>query len=319
MLDQAIRDFSKQFEYEPVVVNAQKLKKLKKFVVCAMGGSNHATDVLKARYPHLPIIVHRDYGLPDVDNIRDYLIVACSYSGNTEEPIDAFKVAVKKGLNVVIISKGGELIDLARASGAPYIQIPDTGIQPRSATGFMFMALLKLMANSKDLSEARGLSKIKTTKQEQEGKKIAQKLKGGVPVIYASTRNYAVANNWKIKFNENIKIPAFINVVPELNHNEMNGFDTAKGTKKLMQGFKFVFIKDSEDDPRVIKRMVVLEKLYKARGFQVENVILKGKNRLEKIFSSLILADWVSLYLANAYNVDPEPVPMVEEFKKLIA
>ena len=106
---------------------------------------------------------------------------------------------------------------------------------------------------------------------------------------------------------------------PELNHKEMNGFDPQAGTRSLSRSFHFVFLRDDEDDPRIVRRMEVLEQLYRERELPVESIALTGASRLEKIFSSLLTADWVSLALAEAYGVNPEPVPLVEEFKKLIA
>src|SRR3989338_6848922 len=99
MLSQAIKDFPKQFTFEPKVENGPLLKSAKKFVVAGMGGSNHATDVLKAWKPSLDIIVHRDYGLPLVNDLKERLVIACSYSGNTEETIDALSAATKNNLS----------------------------------------------------------------------------------------------------------------------------------------------------------------------------------------------------------------------------
>jgi glucose/mannose-6-phosphate isomerase len=137
--------------------------------------------------------------------------------------------------------------------------------------------------------------------------------------VYASVRNTAIAQNWKIKFNETGKVPAFWNVVPELNHNEMTGFDAKAKTTPLSRHFHFVFLKDAEDDRRIIKRMNVMEKLFRDRGFKTEIVLLQGKTDLHKIFNGLILADWTAFHSAKLYGVDPEQVPMVEEFKKMIA
>ena len=303
---------------KPKIENAEKLKAARKFVVCGMGGSNHPTDILKAWKPQVEVVVHRDYGLPLID-LSDSLIIACSYSGNTEEPIDAFETALERSLPVAAISKGGKLGELAHRAAVPYVEIPDTDIQPRSASGFMFMAILKLMQDESSIAEARALaSRLTPESLENAGSSLAQKLTNKVPVIYASTLNAAVANNWKIKFNENTKIPSFANVFPELNHNEMNGFNAQPETLKMAKQFGFIFLSDDSDDRRIIKRMHVLEQLFHDRRLTVENVPLVGLTRLQKIFSSLLLADWTSLKLAAAYGVDPEPVPMVEEFKKLI-
>jgi glucose/mannose-6-phosphate isomerase len=158
------------------------------------------------------------------------------------------------------------------------------------------------------------------TSLEESGKKLALKLKNYIPVIYASDRNLSLAYNWKIKLNETGKIPAFYNVFPELNHNEMTGFDVVDSTKNLSDKFYFIILKDTDDNPKILKRMDILERLYKDRDLKVEVINLaEKKESWYKIFSTLILADWVAYYSAQEYGLESEQVPMVEEFKKLIS
>ena len=154
---------------------------------------------------------------------------------------------------------------------------------------------------------------------ENQGKELAQALFGNVPVIYSSFKNGPIADNWRIKFHESAKIPAFSNVFPELNHNEMTGFDVIDSTKGLSEKIAFVFLKDSKDHERIQKRMEIIERQYKERGLQVEALKLKGKSLPERIFSSLVLADWTAWYTANEYGTEPEEVLMIKEFKKRIA
>lgn len=321
MLLDDIKSYAKQFDYQPLVENASKLKKFKKFIVCGMGGSHLAADILKAWHPELDIIVWSNYGLPLLPEaeLKERLIIASSYSGGTEETIDAFTTAKTKRLSVVVVAARGKLISLAQKNNVPYVQMPDFHSQPRMATGLSLMGMLALMGERTWMTEAKALAtQLHPTREELRGKDLAKKLHGSIPVVYASARNTAIAYNWKIKFNETGKIPAFYNIVPELNHNEMTGFDTKTKTISLSHPFHFVFIKDGSDDPRIIKRMSVMEKLYKDRGFKVEVIFLQGKTDIHKIFNSLILADWTAYHAAKLYGVDPQEVPMVEEFKKLI-
>ncbi len=318
-----IKNYQKQFAYEPKVENAAKLGKRKftKFIVVGMGGSHLAADILKAWHPELDIIIWPNYGLPPLreKDLRERLIIASSYSGNTEETIDAFNAARAKHLTVAVAATRGKLISLAEKNKAPYVQMPDFHMQPRMATGLSLLALLALIGEKAWLAEAKDLATLlHPAREEHRGRDLAKRLHETVPVIYASAKNAAVAYNWKIKFNETGKIPAFCNVVPELNHNEMTGFDAKGRTLPLSRHFHFVFLKDGGDDQRVTKRMSVLEKLYHDRGFKVEVVLLQGKNELHKIFGALNLADWTAYHTAGLYGADPEQVPMVEEFKKLI-
>ena len=318
---EAIKNFNKQFECEPKIENQERLKKREKFIVVGMGGSHLAADLLKIWNPYLEMIVHKNYGLPDIQGkyLKDTLVILSSYSGNTEETIDAFEKAREKNLSMAVMSIGGKLLELAKKHSIPYVQMPDIGIQPRSALGFSLMAILKIIGEDKDITEASKLAHLlKPVEYEKAGQLLAKKMKGFVPIIYSSDRNMAIAYNWKIKFNETGKIPAFYNVFPELNHNEMTGFDIKESTKNLSKNFYFIFLKDKNDHPLILKRMDVLKKIYNDKKMPVEIIELQNKNVFDKIFSNLILADWTAYHAAKQYGVEPEQVPMVEEFKKLI-
>lgn len=319
MLTEAIRNFPKQFEYEPEIQNAGKVGKFDSAVVGGMGGSGLVAGIVRALNPNLTLETHHEYGLPQYLNGKRQLFVAITYSGNTEETLDFFKSALKKDLNVAAISTGGELLVLAEKEGTPFIRIPNTGIQPRMALGFMLRALLALLGEEKLSKETEKLAKVlDSDKWEKEGKELADGLMDEVPLIYSSRRNQTLAYNWKIKFNETGKIPAFYNTFPELNHNEMTGFDAKGKTKGLSEKFHVVILEDADDHPKIERRTEVLKNLYENRGINVTVVDVFGRNRQEKIFNSLMLADWTAYYLADEYGVEPEQVPMVEEFKKLI-
>lgn len=321
MMRDAILNFGKQFAFEPVIENRGKLPRAKSFIVSGMGGSHLGADVVERLAPELSITVHSDYGLPHLSYVADDTLVICSsYSGNTEETLSAYDAAKKQGLVRAVIAVGGTLLAQAKKDGVSYVVMPDTGIQPRSALGFNLMGLLKFMGREDLLRASHKFSQSFDPQDfESEGKKLAQKLKDKVPVIYTSLHNYALAYNWKIKLNETGKIPAFYNVFPELNHNEMTGLDVQDSSRHLSKQFYFIFIHDEDDHPQVQKRMEVCAKLYRDRGLSVEVLELKGNNDFEKIFSSLVLADWTAVYIAEHYGLESEQVPMVEEFKLLIA
>ncbi len=322
MLPNDIKTYNKQFEYEPVVENAQKLKKYGSFLIVGMGGSHLAADLIRVWHPEIDLHIWSDYGLPKLadKDFKDRLVILSSYSGNTEEVIDAFTAAKAKKLPIAVVAARGKLLTLAQKNKIPFVAIPDMKIQPRMETPRILRGTLALMGEKLLLAETKLLvSSLHPLREEYRGKELARKLYGSTPVIYTSNQNGAVAYNWKIKFNETGKIPAFFNVVPELNHNEMTGFDAKAKTTGISRNFHFVFLKDGDDDRRIMKRMNVLEKLYRDRGFKTEVVLLQGKTRIAKIFNALNLADWAAYHTAKMYGVDPEQVPMVEEFKKLIA
>ncbi len=309
-MEEALRRFKEQFSWKPVIENGP-LSDSKKFIVVGMGGSNLAADLVKILRPDLDIAVHRDYGLPQYIG-SETLVILSSYSGNTEEVIDAYKEAGRKNLKRVAIGAGGELLKRAVNDGVPYLKFPDDKIQPRIALGYSLLALLKTIGDEKLLNDTAHLAKTLSPEiQEKEGKKLAEKLKDFTPIIYASYRNKGLSYVWKIVFNETGKIPAFANVFPELNHNEMIGFSAERGQ------FFFLFLKDKSDNPRILKRMEVLKDLLDKKGFHLEVLELQG-SPLEKLFSSFLLVNWTAYELARSYGVEPEAVPMIEEFKKLI-
>jgi glucose/mannose-6-phosphate isomerase len=321
MMYDSIKNFNKQFEYQPVIENADKLIRKSKVIVAGMGGSGHPAMLLKDLYPEIDIIVHRNYGLPRLgdEKLNDSLIIASSYSGNTEEPIDAFNTALQAGLSLAVMATGGKLLELAKENKIPFVQMPVTHIQPRTAFGYNMLALLKIMGREDVLQEISGLSsRLNPSDYEESGKQLAQKLQNKTPIVYASSHNRALAYVWKINFNETGKIPAFCNVFPELNHNEMEGMDVHESTKHLSENLSCIILKDSHDDPRVIRRLEVLAKLYRERGIDVHEIALENPTPLFKIFSSITLSYWASFYTAQLYGVDSEQVPVVEEFKKMI-
>jgi len=318
---EAIKNFNKQFLFEPKIENQANFLKKSSFIVVGMGGSAHAADLLKIWKPGLQMAVRRDYGLPELppEELKNKLIILSSYSGNTEEVIDAFHKAEEKNLSMAVIATGGKLLALAKENSVPYIKLPDTGIQPRSALGFSIKAFLKFIGEEDALGKISALATtLNPDDYEKSGKALAEEMKNYVPVIYASGRNFSLAYNWKIKLNETGKIPAFYNVFPELNHNEINGLDVKDSTRELCNKFYFIFLKDATDNPKILKRMEVTEKLYTDRHLPVQTLELAEKDIWLKIFSSLTLADWVAYYTARQYGLNPDRVPIVEELKKLI-
>ena len=318
----AILNFPEQFGFTPKIENKTAFKKADKFIILGMGGSHLAADIIAAFRPEKNIIIHSDYGLPLLPEkkLKDYLLIASSYSGNTEEVLDGLNQALNKGLNVACAAVGGKLLETARERKLPFVEIPNTGIQPRAALGVSLRALAKIMGDEEILRDTSELEKtLEPKKLEEKGKELAGEIKNKMPIIYTSRKNAFIGYNWKIKMNETGKIPAFVNIFPELNHNEMTSFDIADSTRKLSQNFYFIFLKDDKyDHPKIVKRMEITAGLYRKRGLPVKTIELSGLNHFHKIFSSLLFADWTAFYTAKRYGLEAEQVPMVEEFKKLI-
>jgi len=288
---------------------------IKNIFILGMGGSGRVGDILQNHLydSKVPIFVVKDYEIPSYCD-RNSLIFAVSYSGNTEELISAYKQAWNKGCRkIVSISSGGKLMELANLNQNFHIKVP-SGIQPRLSTPYLFIPILNVLVNSgiiKNQEEiiewtARSLEKPEFRIQAQE---LVNRIKGKVPIIYSSQKTYCVAEKWKTDIQENSKTICFHNVLPELCHNEINGYINLT-TKPHV-----VIIKDKDDHLRVVKRMEIIKKLFERRGVEVTTIPINDDDRLSRLFSSQYLGLWVSFYLALEYKTDPTPVEIVEDLK----
>jgi len=308
--------FSSQLLWKPERVKMSDYSAISHFILGGMGGSHLGAGVLKMLKPGLNLYVHRNYGLPPFtdDFLAQGVCIASSYSGNTEEVLSFYDEARDKGLKIVVVTSGGELLKRAEKNGSDLIVLP-TGFQPRDALGF-FVRALSMVVGNEDINKVLDVEdSVQEISQELiEG--VVSHVSGFVPVVYSSLSNLPLAYMWKIKFNETSKNPAFYNVLPELNHNEMEGFDFSEKTAGFSKQFKFIFLTDPLDDSRIIRRMNVLKEVYESKGLLVKEVLLPASSTLEKISFGITLAHLVSHKLAE-YNGSPaDEVPLIENFKK---
>ena len=318
---EAIQKFPEQLQFQPEIESKKGLGSYEAFILAGMGGSNLPYGLVVRLDPTVRIRAHRNYGLPYIpeNEKAKTLVIAVSHSGNTEETLDTYAAAKAAQIPVAVVAMGGKLLDFARRDAVPHIEIPNTGLQPRISTGLLFRAVAALMGNDTLLAGLAACGpRLAMSRYEQNGGALAEKLKNSEPIIYASEKNVGLAYIWKIKFSETAKIPAFYNLLPELNHNEMIGFDFADTTKQLSQHHSFLLIRDATDHPRIIRRMDVLAQILEKKGFPVHTTTLEGADDFEKILGSILTADWTALSLAQLYGVEAEQVPLVEEFKKML-
>jgi len=291
--------------------------KFNKIIVCGMGGSALAGEILKIflreERTKIPVLIHRNYNLPQAID-KKTLICTISYSGDTEETISALKEAKKRKFKILAISSGGKLEKISKKNKIPFILIK-RGFVPRLAIGILFSSLLKVLINSKiikDFSkEILSLEKkLKPRASEGEGKKLAKKLKRKILLIYCSEEWKGLARIWKLNFNETAKSPAFFNLFPELNHGEIQSFED------YGKFFDAVFFFDKKSHPRILKREKITSQILRKRGVGINFVFLNEKNVLEKIFSKILLSLWTSYYLAVFQKKEPLSVKTIEELKR---
>ena len=319
---QAILDFPQQFSEAKDLAKDIFLEKDFDLILAAgMGGSAWPAEILKT-YLSDPdkkyLKLHRNYGLPQ-GLPKNTLVVLMSYSGNTEETLSAYKEAGQLNLARIAITSGGQLKEKCFQENVPVIEIPK-GLEPRMATGYFFPLLTKVAEEAvpalkdKYFQDTLKLAKeLKPQQLEEKGQELAEKFKGKIPLIYTSEQLKILAFIWKIKINEGAKIPAFYNFFPELNHNEFSAFTQPD---LLPNPLQVLFLKNLSDHPRIVKRMDLSEKIIQKQGVQTETVNLIGENMLEKIFSGIILSDWLTCFLAQHYQVDPLATQLQEDFKQ---
>ncbi len=288
-------------------------------LLAGMGGSWMAGHlVADAGLATIPINIHRSYGLPAMPPRT--LVIVSSFSGNTEEALSAYDAARAAGASVIGIAADGELARRCANDRVPFVKIPadPPTMQPRSATGYGIGILVQLLtrmhlaqpdAEGTVRSASTFLTMFMGTARDR-GEALAPALVQSTPVIYASQAYGTVAHLWKIKVNENAKTPAFWNVFPELNHNEMVGWTSAHGP------FHVVVLKDPDDDPQIQRRMEMTLQLLRDRGIPGSIIPIEGGSRLERMLASLLTGDWFSTRLALELGTDPSPVAMVEDLKK---
>lgn len=312
---QAVKNFTEQFSFTPEILNFNNSYNADKFVVCGMGGSHLSADIIKAIDFPLPVQVHSNYDLPTKFIDPDVLYIANSYSGNTIETLSFAQEVIKNGGYLAIITTGGNLLTLAEKYQIPHIILPTTAYQPRIQLVHQLLALANFIEPDLIPLIQKSAHRLDTKKSSPLMKKVALKLKNSIPVFYSSQKNQSLAYIFKIMCNETSKIPAFYNVFPEMNHNELQGYDGGNHTKHVVKNLTPLFITDSEDDERIIKRSQVTSELLSKNNISSIKYKIHGKGRLKRIWNTIIDATWLSLHLGEAQSVETGPVPLIEEFK----
>lgn len=302
-------------------------RQITSIIVTGMGGSALAALVAKVWLKFdvsVPFEVIRGYDLPAYVN-HQTLVIASSYSGNTEETVSALNQAHAKGAQVAVIASGGKLIEIAEASEIARVKLPG-GLQPRMAVIYNLRALLALLENfgivHDKLQEIEALSQwlgIQTSAwgpkiptEQNYAKQLAKEAVGKTPVFYGGALTAPVAYKWKISFNENAKNVAFWNEYPEFNHNEFLGW-TSHPVEKPFAVFDVI---SQLEHPQIIKRFEISDRLLSGMRPKATVINLVGDSLIAQLLWASILADYVSIYVAILNGVDPTPVDLIEKFKK---
>jgi glucose/mannose-6-phosphate isomerase len=330
-----ILGFPHQVEEAVAIAEASTIRfpiaKIRNIVISGLGGSAIGGDLLRSYLAgeiDIPIAVSRHYFLPDYVNEHSLVIVS-SYSGNTEETVSSHKDATKRKAKTLCITSGGTVKRFAEKWKQPIIQIPG-GLPPRAALGYSFfptlIAVSKLgfvKSKKNEILETISLLKEKAKiygdpeSPDNKAFRIAQSLVGKLPVVYSSADRFDTVNvRWRGQMSENAKTLAYGHVFPELNHNEIVGWEVLKD---IMKKIHVILLRDDGDYARVQLRMKITKEVIREFADGITEVHSEGKSLLARIFSLLYLGDWVSFYLAMANGVDPTPVKKIDLLKEELA
>ena len=313
-------------------IDADDFSGIKNIVVIGMGGSAIGGDLTRTYLSSkllVPFEVCRHYVLPEyVDD--ETLVIAASYSGNTEETMAAVEDALARKAMMVAISSGGLLREICELNQIPMATLPE-GWQPRAAIGYSFIPLVMFLEKiglAKDVAKeletvVDSLQKFRDgyiedqPTEQNPAKKLAQKIHGRIPIIYSGpTLMDAVAVRIKGQFCENGKNLAFANHFAEFNHNELVGW--SKTIEPFKDKLLVIILRDAGDHPQIRKRMNIVKDIIQNLEVELVEIHSKGAVRLERMFSLIQIGDFTSYYLAVLNEVDPTPVDVIQDLKNAL-
>ncbi len=302
-----------------------KIKKPERVVVCGMGGSGIAGDMLAGMFPEKDIRVFKDYSLPEHVKRGD-LVFVISYSGNTEETLSAFRECVRRGCKTIAVTSGGELERLCVRHSKAYVKIPK-GLKPRFATGYLLIPIIIILEKIKfvrkqnlelvvkNLRETREEIKPDVPTEDNPAKRLALKLEDSIPVVQGFGMYAPVAYRARTQFNENSKLPSFSEVYPELNHNSILGWE---GGDFLARNFSVIIIRDEEEDKKTKKRIEFTKGVMKKSARLVTEVWSVYPSRISRMLSTMYVLDFVSVYLAFLRGKDPGDDSLLLKLKTIL-
>ncbi len=298
-------------------------------IVAGMGGSAIGGSLARAALgdrASRPIEVAREYALP-AWTMPDTTVLCASYSGNTEETLAAYAAAGALGARRIVATTGGKLAEAARADGVPVIPLPG-GFQPRAAVGYALVVALEVAAACGAGESLHAEIDVAAAQAEQlaakwgadaddecQPKALARGLHGTIPQIAGAGLTAPIAYRWKTQINENAKTPCFWHELPELDHNEIAGWEGAGALGR----FSAVFLDDSDLHPRVRQRIELTRGLIASYGVTTYRAETIGENRTGRLVSAVLLGDLVSFYLAILRRIDPSPVVVLDRLKNALA
>tara|TARA_B110001454_G_C12654639_1_gene406862 strand:- start:145 stop:1173 length:1029 start_codon:yes stop_codon:yes gene_type:complete len=332
-MDQMIKSFPNQISEQHEALkdlsfNLDNFLNIDNIVIAGMGGSAISGDIIKLLLRDdikYPINIIRDYNCSMLYKSNSTLFIISSYSGNTEEALSMYEVARKCSKKIICVTTGGKLKELADRDSINTVSITK-GFQPRAALGYSLMALmmilnkLKLVPDSYVNSMIESIPKLELfyedhCKKDQYAHKFAEKIYGGLIMIYGTALTDPIVSRFRAQIAENAKLLSSHHILPELNHNEIVGFETNPFPNIPR---RVVWISDPEDHKQVLKRMKITFKLFedmKIENFYINIINSDKDNFITRSLKLIYITDWISYYLSDFNNVDPIPVDTIKKLK----
>lgn len=289
--------------------------------VAGLGGSGiggNLVESIVAPLLHVPMHVGKNYEIPKFVN-EQTLFIASSFSGNTEETLVALSQV--QGAKIICIGSGGRLIEIAQNKGYDYVQIPHEAPCPRAFLGYSFVQILFILKQiglldydfETDLERTAQLLQTENLKIQLEAQQIAELCYQRIPFVYSDTRLQAVITRFQQQVNENAKQLCHTHIFPEMNHNELVGWQLHK---EYYQNTSVLLVKTSYDHPRTRLRMKICEPIFQEKTSALQVVEAQGSSFIEQALYLVHLFDWASLFLANKNGVDAFPVDIITYLKE---
>lgn len=293
-------------------------REIRNVLVTGLGGSGiGGTIVAQVCDSELkvPFTVSKDYFIPGFVD-KHTLVIASSYSGNTEETIMSLEAAEKKGALIVCVTSGGKVLEIAKKNNYDYILIPG-GMPPRSAFGYsatqLFYVLQQhgLISNAfvAQLKSAVALMDAEEAATMRDSAALAGKLIGKIPAIYSTASYEGVSIRFRQQIDENSKMLCWHHVFPEMNHNELVGWTTPNDSIAV------VFLRNNTDFERTQKRMDLCKDIFKKHTPHIFEIWSKGKSQLERSLYLIHYTDWVTWYISELRNIDCTEVKVIDYLK----
>jgi glucose/mannose-6-phosphate isomerase len=310
---------AKQISDNAVVSETRNIQNI---VITGLGGSGIGGSIVSELISdqcRVPLIINKDYFLPDFVN-ENTLVIVSSYSGNTEETVHAMQEAVARKAQIACVTSGGKVLEMSRQHQLDCIEIPG-GKPPRSCIGYSLVQLIKILVSKgfapnslfTDFEKAIELLETQNQNIKNQAEEIASKLLDKITVIYSLGTCEGVTIRFRQQINENSKMLCWHNVFPEMNHNELVGW-TSRNDDLAVVTFHTSF-----DYGRTKKRYEVCKPIFEKYSSAVIDIVAKGDSKLEQFLYLINLGDWISCYLADLKGIDPVEVKVIDLLKGELA